>query len=151
MNGPGTQDFAPKIFVVGRRNELISPLLELILEEEQNRFGVRSAGIDPSGRLHPEVTEFLSEYDFDEMDPTELESTPISVALDDHVQLVAFTEPSVQEEGPIIATTGEKVTLDTGELRGRLREAGDRDRFREGFEELREKAENQILNTLGLC
>lgn len=151
MNEPGTQDFAPKIFVVGRQNELLSPLLELILKEEQNRFGVRSAGIDPSGRIHPELREFLSECDFDEVDPTELESTPISVALDDHVQLVAFTEPSVREDGPIIATTGDKVTLETDELRERLREANDRETFREGYEQLREKAANRVLDTLGLC
>ena len=146
---PG-QDFAPKILVVGRQNELISILLEIVLKEEQSRFGVRSAGIEPSGRLHPGMKQFLGEYEPDDVEPEDLRSTPISVALDDHVQLVAFTEPSVREEGPIIATTGDKITLETGSLRKELSETPNPDRFRAALEELRTTAGDEILETMGL-
>ncbi len=150
MKRPSDRDFAPKIFIVGRKNELVSPLIQLILEDEQNRFGVRSAGIEPSGRLDSGLKDFLAEYESEDVDPASLESTPISVGLDDHVQLVAFTEPSVREEGPIIATPGDKVTLETGELRECFREASTPDEFRELFEELRDRVTDQILTTLGI-
>jgi hypothetical protein len=146
---PG-QDFAPKILVVGRQNELISILLEIVLKEEQSRFGVRSAGVEPSGRLHPGMKQFLGEYESDDVQPEDLRSTPISVALDDHVQLVAFTEPSVREEGPIIATTGDKITLETGTLRKELSESPNLDRFRAALDELRTTAGEEILETMGL-
>lgn len=150
MNPSPGQDFAPKILVVGRQNELLSILLEMVLKEEQSRFGVRSAGIEPSGRLHPGMKQFLKEYESDDVEPEDLRSTPISVALDDHVQLVAFTEPSVREEGPIIATTGDKVTLETGSLRKGLSETPNPDRLRSALEELRTTAGEQILETMGL-
>lgn len=147
--GP-SQDFTPKLFVVGRRNSLISILLEVLLEEEQSRFGVRSAGIEPAGRLHPGLKKFLTAYETEALDLTRLESTPISVALNDHVQLVAYTSRAVKDEGPIVATTGETLVLDTERFAEDLRSEEDPEAFRRVFGTMREQVVPEILEPLGL-
>lgn len=148
-SGP-SQDFTPKLFVVGRKNTLVSILLEILLEEEQNRFGVRSAGIEPAGRLHPGLKKFLASYETEGLDLSRLESTPISVALNDHVQLVAYTSGTVKDEGPIVATTGETLVLETGSFAEKLRGAEDPETFREVLDSMREQVVPDLLDPLGL-
>ncbi len=148
--GQRESDFSPKIFVLGRENALVSPMIELVLKEEQSRFGVRSAGIEPSGRLRSGLMEFLLDYQPEAVDLDEISSDPIGAVLNDHVQLVAYLSREVRRDAPIIATTGESVTLETESLRRRLNGTGRIDAYYEAMEDIREDTLPAILEPLGL-
>lgn len=112
---PGN-DFAPKILVLGRTNTTRSIMLEALLEESQSRFGVESAGIEPARHPDPGALKVLEERDLEEVDLGELQSDPISSALNDHIQLVVYLSSGVKTDGPIIATAGDKVTLEVPDV-----------------------------------
>lgn len=112
---PG-EDFAPKILVLGRTNTTRSLMLEALLKEHQNRFGVASAGINPAKRPDPRTLKVLDEENLDEVDLNELESEPISSVLNDHIQLIVYVTEDVKHDGPIIATAGDKVTLEVPDV-----------------------------------
>ncbi|MFB6346933.1 MAG: hypothetical protein ABEK50_14500 [bacterium] len=112
---PG-DDFAPKIFILGRTNTSRSLMLEALLEEHQSRFGVESAGIDPAETPDEKTLRVLEELDLEQVNLKELNSEPISTALDDHIKLVVYVSQSLKEDAPIIATAGDKVTLDVPEV-----------------------------------
>lgn len=145
-----SDDFSPIIFVLGRNNTLISIMLEVLLEERQNRFGVESAGIEPCQSIDKGLSDFLKDYEPEEVRMESLQSTPVSVALNDHVKLVVYTSETVKRDGPIIATMGDKVTLDTSPYRKKLRETEDLGTYYDVFDRLEEKCLPKITESLGL-
>lgn len=147
--GSKDSDFAPKIFILGRHNTIVSPLIELVVKEEQNRFGVRSAGIEPTGQLNREFVEFFNDYDPD-LELEEFGSNAISSVLNDHVQLVAYLSETIQREAPIIATTGESITLETEPYREQLADDPTLEDYYQVIDEIRESTLPKILEPLGL-
>jgi hypothetical protein len=147
--GSKESDFAPKIFILGRHNTIVSPLIELVVREEQNRFGVRSAGIEPTGQLNREFIEFFNDYDPD-LELEEFGSDPISAVLNDHVQLVAYLSETIQREAPIIATTGESITLSTEPYRQQLADNPTLDDYYRVIDQIRESTLPKFLDPLGL-
>lgn len=103
------ESFAPKILIVGCKNTARSILLEVYLREKQSRFSVGSAGIKPGDKVNDTVIKALRD---DEVKAENLRPQPISASLDDHLQMTVFVDKKVKENGPIIATPGDKLTLD---------------------------------------
>lgn len=145
------EDFSPKILVVGRENSGLSILLEVLLEvSEHNRFGTKSAGINPRGEINPLIWRYLTENYSEEVELNELRSTPISAALDDHIKLVAYMTDQIRQNGPIIATTGDKMTLDLSHERKQVRNAEDLSDMGNIVEQIREQTVREVLGTLDL-
>lgn len=141
-------DFSPKLLVLGRRNTTRSIILEALLEEAQNRFGVESAGFDPAKKPDPRALKVLDEMGLEEIDLRDLESTPISAALNEHIKLVIYLSPSIKEDAPIIATAGDKVTLDVPPV-----EPDDEESlkpYRDLLEDLRNRVDEILEEELGL-
>lgn len=143
-------DFSPKLFVVGRDNTLVSILLEFLLKKNQNRFGVQSAGVKPEGRLDDTLKKFLKELDTEGVDLSTFRSSPIGSVLNEHVKLVAYVSPEVKRKGPIVATTGETITLQTDDLREKLEQSTDLETYFECYERLSNEHLPKLLEPLGL-
>lgn len=141
-----SENFGPRVLVVGRHNRHRSPMLEVLLGEAQSRYEVISAGIDPGDAIDPGAVRAMREigHELEDHRPR-----PISAALNHHLALVAYVAPRVEAEGPVIATPGERVVLDVEAPRG-LDEPGEDplDAYRAVRDALREEHLPELLRVI---
>jgi len=139
-------DFGPRILVVGRHNRHRSPMLEALLSEAQSRRNVLSAGIEPGDRVDPRAVRAMREIGHELGDHR---PRPLSAALDHHLALVIYVSPAVEEEGPIIATPGERRVLSVDDPREQVGEFADPlDSYRTVRDTLRERHLPDLLDVL---
>lgn len=143
-SNPG--DFGPRILVLGRANRHRSPMLAAMLREAQSKRGVLSAGVEPAERVDPKAVQVMREIGFELEDHR---PQPISTALNDHLALIVYVSPAVEEEGPIIATPGERLVVDVvhpRQLMGGVEEP--LDAYRQVRDALREEHLPRVLDVL---
>lgn len=104
-----SDQFKPKILIVGRENRHRSVMLETYLGEKIRRFGVVSAGLEPARKRDPRAVRVLREADYQIPGPG---PRSLGQLVDEHVQLLIYVSPDIEQEAPIIATAGQTLTLD---------------------------------------
>lgn len=108
MKGMESQNLQAKIMVIGQSNATRSVILEAILEDRLDRYGVVSTGIDPQEEVDPRTLVLLDQagHDVDEAIP----KSPGEV-IDEQLRLVIFMDEEVRQKAPVISVQCPQETI----------------------------------------
>ncbi len=133
-----------KILLVGITNSGVSILLEALLREELDQYGVVSTGIDPDSEVDPRVLVVLDQagHEVEGLTPNR-----VGDVIDESLRLVIYLGEAVRDEAPVIAVDCPTETLEGADWPGRP-EAWSLSNYKESYLNLRDRVVPRIKGML---
>jgi len=108
-NPEATDDFHPKILIVGAHARARAPLVHGFLKEKVRRYGLVTAGVEPVDSVAGGVLQLFEE---EEISPEGIHTGPLGRAVNENLRLIIWVSEQVQKESPVIAASCEKLVFD---------------------------------------
>lgn len=132
-------DFQPKILIIGKHARARAPLLHGFLKDRIQRYGLLTAGVDPSESIAGGVLQIFEE---EGISPEGIQTGPLGRAVNQNLRLILYLSEAVRQECPVIAAPCEKMTFELPDPAKEIEQGADPKTV---FYSLREKIKEEVV------